>query len=106
VDLALAKKVSKVKRLRLRGIGMVANWLARRVIPLRKQVHPGCEYNRISDTTCETNHHLKNTQLSKLLSEILQSTDSWPTLDQVCTFHIQTIHDAVSRFIQLSFQTF
>jgi hypothetical protein len=38
--LALAEKVSKLKGLGLTGVGVGTNWLARRVIPLKKQVHP------------------------------------------------------------------
>jgi hypothetical protein len=67
--------------------------------PLKKQIHPRWEYSGISNPICEVNHHLKNTQLSKLLGEIFQSTDSWLTPDQVRTFDIQMVHDAVSKLI-------
>jgi hypothetical protein len=60
--------------------------LARHIIPLKKQVHPGWE-------------HLKKTQLSKLPSEILQSTDNGPTPDHVHTFAIQMDCNVVSQFI-------
>jgi hypothetical protein len=84
--LALADKVIKLKRLDMTGVALVANWLARHIISLKKQVHPRWE-------------HLKKTQLSKLLGEIFQSIDNGPTPNHVCTFYIQTDHIAVSRFI-------
>jgi hypothetical protein len=93
--LTLAKKVSK-------------NWvdrsqcgyqlLAHQVAPLKKQVHPRLEYNVIHDPTCESNHHLKTTKLSRLHGEIFYSTNDWLTLDQVSTFHIQMIRHVVSQF--------
>jgi hypothetical protein len=57
--LTLAEMVSKLKGLRLIGVGMVANWLASQFISMKKQVHPGWEYNRINDPTCEANYHFK-----------------------------------------------
>jgi hypothetical protein len=41
---ALANRISVLKGIGLTGVGMVTNWLACRVIPLKKQIHPGWEY--------------------------------------------------------------
>jgi hypothetical protein len=60
---ALAKKVSKLKQLRLIGVSVVTNWLARWVTPLKKQVHPRWEYRGIQDPTCEVNRHITTAKL-------------------------------------------
>jgi hypothetical protein len=44
---ALASRVSKLKELGLIRVSVAANWLVRRVTPLKKQVHPGWEYNGV-----------------------------------------------------------
>jgi hypothetical protein len=73
--LALAERVSKLKQLKLTGVGVITNWLLRRVIPSKKQVHLGLEYSGIQDPTYESNHHIKMTQLEGLLGKMFQSTD-------------------------------
>jgi hypothetical protein len=40
----LASRVSELKGLGLNGIGVVTNWVAHRVIPLKKQVNPRWYY--------------------------------------------------------------
>jgi hypothetical protein len=35
----------------LTGVYMVTHWLAHRVMPLKKQVHPGWEYSGAQDPT-------------------------------------------------------
>jgi hypothetical protein len=42
---SLANRVSDLKRSGLIDVCVAGNWLARRVTPLKKQVHPGWEYN-------------------------------------------------------------
>jgi hypothetical protein len=55
---------------------MAANWLARRVIPLKKHVHPGWEYDRLLDLTWETFDNIEASDLIKLLEEMFQNTSS------------------------------
>jgi hypothetical protein len=54
IIVALGTRVSDLKRRDFSGVYVAANWLARRVIPLKKQVHPGCEYSGLQDPTQET----------------------------------------------------
>jgi hypothetical protein len=68
---------------------MTANWLARRVIPLKKHVYPGWEYGGLLDLTWETFDNIKASDLVKLLEEMFQNTSSWPTLEQVHAYHLQ-----------------
>jgi hypothetical protein len=58
---------------------VAAHWLSRRVIPLKKQVHPGWEYSGLEDPTRETNVKITLEHLVKLLEEMFQDTSSWPT---------------------------
>jgi hypothetical protein len=44
-------------------VTVVANWLTRRVIPLKKQVHPGWEYSDLNDPTRESADCLGRSQL-------------------------------------------
>jgi hypothetical protein len=44
---------------------VAANWLAYWVTPMKKQVHPGWEYNRLQDPTQETSD---NIGVSKLVN--------------------------------------
>jgi hypothetical protein len=74
---------------------MAAHWLARIVVPLKKQVHPGREYNRIRDATWETNEKIILEHLVKLLEEMFQGTSSWPTDEQVRSYHIRVERDPV-----------
>jgi hypothetical protein len=70
IVVAMANWVSDLKRRGLTGVCVVANWLARRVTPLKKQVHPGWEYNGLQDPTRETTTNIDVDQLMKLLEEI------------------------------------
>jgi hypothetical protein len=63
----------------LTGVCVPAHWLAHRVIPLKKQVHPRWEYNRLQDLTQETTEKINPDLLVKLLEEMFQNTSSWPT---------------------------
>jgi hypothetical protein len=58
---------------------VATHWLARRVVPLKKQVHPGWEYSGVKDPTQETNVKITLEHLVKLLKEMFQDTSSWPT---------------------------
>jgi hypothetical protein len=50
----MAGQVSELKDLSSTDISVVANWLVCQVTSLKKQVHPGWEYNDIEDPTQET----------------------------------------------------
>jgi hypothetical protein len=76
----------------------VANhWLAHRVVPLKKQVHPGWEYSRVKDPSRETNEKITPEHLVKLLEEMFQDTSSWPTNEQVRSYHIGVERDPVKH---------
>jgi hypothetical protein len=55
---------------------MDAHWLARRVIPLKKQVHLDWEYNGFQDLTRETSEKITLEHLVKLVEEMFQDTSS------------------------------
>jgi hypothetical protein len=74
---------------------MAAHWLAHRVIPLKKQVHQGWEYSGLQDPTQETSKKIPPELLVKLLDEMFQDTSSWPTDEQVRSYHIEIERDPV-----------
>jgi hypothetical protein len=76
---------------------MVAHWLAHIVIPLKKPVYPGWEYSRAQDLTQETTEKIGPDHLVKLLEEMFQNISSWPTDEQVCSYHIGVERDLVRR---------
>jgi hypothetical protein len=67
---ALTDKINALKERGLTGVYVAAQWLARRVIPLKKQVHPGWEYSGVQDPTHETNEKITSERLVKLLEEM------------------------------------
>jgi hypothetical protein len=67
---AMISRVSELKDLGLTGVGVVANWLAHRVIPLKKQVHPAWEYCRVYDPTQELGYNIEVNQLIKIFKEM------------------------------------
>jgi hypothetical protein len=71
VVLALAEKVSKLKGLGMTGVSVVANRLAHRIIPLKKQVNLVWEYSEIQDPTYEINHYITNAKMECLLKDII-----------------------------------
>jgi hypothetical protein len=76
---------------------VAAHWLARRVIPMKKQVHPGWEYSGVEDPTQETNVKITPEHLVKLLENMFQGTSNWPTDEQVRSYHIGVERDSVRR---------
>jgi hypothetical protein len=76
-------------------VGVVANWLARRVVSLKKQVHPRWEYCGVQDLTCKSDQNIELAKLTELLKEMFQNVESWPIPQQVRTFHIQRARDPV-----------
>jgi hypothetical protein len=55
---------------------VAAHWLAHRVIPMKKQVHPGWEYSGVEDPTQETNMKITPEHLVKLLENMFQGTSN------------------------------
>jgi hypothetical protein len=51
-------------------VGVVANWLARRVVSLKKQVHPRWEYCGVQDLTCKSDQNIELAKLTELLKEM------------------------------------
>jgi hypothetical protein len=76
---------------------VVAHWLAQWVMPLKKQIHLGWEYNRLQDPTRETTEKIDPNKLVKLLEEIFQNTSSWPTYEQVRAYHLGMERDPVRK---------
>jgi hypothetical protein len=67
---ALSNCINDLKAWGLTRVCVAANWLARRVLPLKKQVHPGWEYNKFDNLTREVKDKIKSNQLVKLLEEM------------------------------------
>jgi hypothetical protein len=76
---------------------VAAHWLARRVVPVKKQVHLGWEYSGVQDPTQETNEKVTLEHLVKLLEEMLQDTTSWPTNEKVRSYHTGVERDSVNH---------
>jgi hypothetical protein len=74
---------------------MAAHWLVCKVLPLKKQIHLGWEYNRLKDPTQEISEKITSEILVKHLEEIFQDTSSWPTDEQVRSYHIRVERDLV-----------
>jgi hypothetical protein len=91
--MALTNKINLLKESGLTGVYVAAHWLAHRVIPLKKQVHPGWEYNGFQDPTRETSDKITLERLVKLLEEIFQDTSSWPTDEH--SYHIEVERDPI-----------
>jgi hypothetical protein len=72
----LTNKINLLKEHGLTRGCVAAHWLASRVLPLKKQVHPGWEYSGVQDLTRETNDKFTPKHLLKLLEEMFQDTSS------------------------------
>jgi hypothetical protein len=48
---SLISRINNLKGHDLTGVCVAANWLARRVMPLKKQIHPEWEYDGLEDPT-------------------------------------------------------
>jgi hypothetical protein len=66
-------------------------------MPLKKQVHPGWEYSRVHDPTRETFVTPRPNKILELLLEMLQNTSSWPSAEQVCSYHLGIVRDPVRQ---------
>jgi hypothetical protein len=85
---------------------MAAHWLVCRVIPPKKQVHPGWEYSGFQDPTRETSDKITLEHLVKLLEEMFQDTSSWSTEKHVRSCHIAVERDLVRHPDQYNFSYF
>jgi hypothetical protein len=79
----------------LTRVYVAAHWLAHRVLPLKKQVHPCWEYSEVQDLTWETSDKITLEHLVKLLEEMFPDTSSWSTDEQVRSYHIRVERDPV-----------
>jgi hypothetical protein len=93
----LANRVNDLKRHGLTGVCVAANWLAHWLTPLKKQVHLGWEYDGIHDLTWETLENIRVSKMVKLQQELFTNTTSWPTVEQVCAYHIGMERDPVRQ---------
>jgi hypothetical protein len=75
------ERQSDLKRRCLTDVYVAANWLARRVTPLKKHVHLGWEYSKLQDLTRELFDNIRVSKLVKLLKEMFQNTSSWPSVE-------------------------
>jgi hypothetical protein len=76
---------------------VATHWLARRVLPLKKQIHLGWEYSGLQDLTQDTIDKITPELLVKHMEEIFQDTSSWTTDEQVRSYHIGVEWDPVMR---------
>jgi hypothetical protein len=64
---ALVSRVNELINLCLTSVGVVANWLIHRVIPLKRQVHPRWEYYRFHIPTSESGDNIEANKLVLLV---------------------------------------
>jgi hypothetical protein len=76
---ALTNKINLLKEKNLTGMCVAAHWLAHRVQPLKKQVHPGWEYSGLRDPTQESQEKITPELLVKHVGEIFQYISNWPS---------------------------
>ena len=71
----------------LTGVMVAANWLIRRVIPLKEQSHPAWDYTGLDDSTCETSERLGERRLRALLGDLFTDVSNWALPDGVGAFN-------------------
>jgi hypothetical protein len=103
---ALTNKIYLLKERGLTGVCVATHWLAHRVVPPKKQVHPGWKYSGFQDLTQETSNKITLEHLVKLLEEMFQDDSSWPTDEQVHSYHLGVQRDPVRRSSQYNFCCF
>jgi hypothetical protein len=95
---SLGNQVNNLKNQGLTDVCVAAHWLAHRVMPLKKQVHPRCEYNGVHDPTLETFVIPSPSKILELLQEMFQNISSWAPTEPVCSYHLGVNRDPVRRF--------
>jgi len=94
--LELPIKVRHLASLGLTGVGVAANWLRRRVIPLKQQVHPAWEYSGPSDPTRESPEEIPDSTLERYLREMFQDYSSWVVPESVTMYDLSVPRPQVS----------
>ena len=94
--LDLAIKVRHLASLGLTGVGVAANWLRRRVIPLKQQVYPAWEYSGPSDPTRESPEEIPDSTLERYLREMFQDYSSWVVPESVTVYDLSVPRPQVS----------
>ena len=94
--LELATKVCHLTSLGLTGVIVIANWLRRRVIPLKQQVHPAWEYSGLSDPTREYPEEIPGPTLERYLREMFQDYSTWAVPESVTVYDLVTPRPQVS----------
>jgi hypothetical protein len=77
------------------GVFVAAHWPARRIQPLKKQVHLGWEYSGLQDPTLETQEKMTSDLLLQHLGEMFQQISSWSADEQVSPYHIGIERDPI-----------
>jgi hypothetical protein len=99
-------RVNLLKEKGLTGMCVATHWLARRVQPLKQQVHQDWEYSGLQDQTRETQENIAPEHLVKHLGEILQDISSWPADEQVRPYHIAIERDPIRHLTYFSLHCF
>ena len=97
--LELASKVRHLSSLGLTGVGISANWLRRRVIPLKQQVHPAWEYSGPSDPTQERPEEIPRATLERCLREMFHDYSTWAVPESVTVYDLATPRPQVSLLL-------
>ena len=95
----LAAKVRHLADQGLTGVGVAANWLRRRVIPLKQQVHPAWEYSGPTDPTRERSEEISESTLERYLREMFQDYSSWVMPKSVTVYDLSVPCPQVSYLI-------
>ena len=85
--LSQVARVNRYRELGLTGVMVAANWLIRRVIPLKEQSHPAWDYTGLDDSTCETSKRLGERKLRALLGDLFTDVSNWALPDGVGVFN-------------------
>ena len=94
--LDLQAKVRHLASQGLTGVGVAANWLRRRVIPLKLQVHPVFDYSGLSDLTQECPEEISESTLERYLREMFQDYSSWVVPESVTMYDLSVPRPQVS----------
>ena len=81
-------RVNRYRELGLTGVMVAANWLIRRVIPLKEQSHPAWDYTGLDDSSCETSERLGERKLRALLGDLFTDVSNWALPDGVGVFNV------------------
>ena len=94
--LELVGRVDHLRDLELTGVSVAANWLSRRVISLKQQIHPAWEYSGTSDPTREVETEIPLPVMTRCLHELFQDHSTWQVSDTVKIYSLNLPRDSVS----------